>query len=191
MAKETNRLLGHADEADGIDEYDNPLPDWWLGLFWFTIIWALGYGIHYHFIAERSAVKELSAEMAAAEIRWPAQAVDASEFALTPDAIAAGRDLFNVNCVVCHGAALEGTIGPALVDEETIHGNTREAVLRTITEGVLDKGMPNWGALLGPEKVNQLAAFVISEYEAAVGHPMPLDASGETEAPSDGDTPGS
>ena len=46
MAKENNRLLGHSDEADGIDEYDNPLPDWWLGLFWLTIVWALGYGVH-------------------------------------------------------------------------------------------------------------------------------------------------
>ncbi|MGI9629099.1 MAG: cbb3-type cytochrome c oxidase N-terminal domain-containing protein [Longimicrobiales bacterium] len=173
MAKETNRPMGHADEADGIEEFDNPLPDWWLGLLWLTIVWAVGYGVHYHFIAERSAVKELASEMAAAEIRWPAQAVDASQFAITPEAVAAGRDLYAVNCVVCHGPALEGVIGPSLIDEEFVHGNGRESVLFTIDEGVLDKGMPNWGALLGPEKVNQLAAFVISEYETAVGHAMP------------------
>lgn len=174
MAKETNRLLGHADEADGIEEFDNPLPDWWLGLLWLTIVWAVGYGVHYHFIAERSAVKELAAEMSAAQVRWPAQAVDASQFAITPEAVAVGRDLFAVNCVVCHGPALEGVIGPSLIDEEFIHGNGRESVLMTISDGVLDKGMPNWGALLGPEKVNQLAAFVISEYEVAVGHEMPV-----------------
>ena len=68
MSKETNRLLGHADEADGIDEYDNPLPDWWVGLFWLTIIWAIGYGVHYHFIANRSFEQALASEMAAAEI---------------------------------------------------------------------------------------------------------------------------
>ena len=44
MSTENNRLLGHSDEADGIDEYDNPLPDWWVGLFWFTIVWAIALG---------------------------------------------------------------------------------------------------------------------------------------------------
>jgi len=162
MAKDTNRLLGHTDEADGIDEYDNPLPDWWLGLMWFTVIWAIGYGVHYHFIAERSAEKELAAEMAAAEIRWPAQAVDASQFAVTPEAVAAGQEIYTVNCTVCHGMELEGGIGPNLVDDEWIHGATVAAVLSTINDGVLDKGMPNWGALLGPEAVNQVAAYVVS-----------------------------
>ena len=52
MSKDTNELLGHADEADGIEEYDNPLPDWWVGLFWITVIWAFGYTIHYHVIAD-------------------------------------------------------------------------------------------------------------------------------------------
>ena len=64
MSKETDRLLGNADEADGIEEYDNPLPDWWLGLFWLCIIWAIGYTVHYHFIAHRSQEKHLQAEMA-------------------------------------------------------------------------------------------------------------------------------
>ncbi len=54
MSKDTNRVMGHADEADGIEEYDNPLPDWWLGLFWLTIVWAIGYTAHYHFIGNRS-----------------------------------------------------------------------------------------------------------------------------------------
>ncbi|MEZ4415522.1 MAG: c-type cytochrome [Gemmatimonadota bacterium] len=162
MAKDTNRLLGHTDEADGIDEYDNPLPDWWLGLFWFTIVWAVVYGVHYHFIAERSAEKRLAAEMAAAEARWPAQTADASTFTLTPEAIAAGEQVFQTNCFVCHGVNLEGGIGPNLVDDEWIHGASVDSILATISNGVLDKGMPNWGSLLGPEKVNQVAAYVIS-----------------------------
>ncbi|NNF29225.1 MAG: c-type cytochrome [Gemmatimonadetes bacterium] len=199
MAKENNRLLGHADEADGIDEYDNPLPDWWLGLFLFTIVWALGYAVHYHFIADRSAVKELAAEVAAAEARWPAQAAEIGDFAVTPTAVAAGQELFQVNCVVCHGANLEGLIGPSLVDEEWLHGGTRESVLSTIGDGVLDKGMPNWGALLGTDKVNQLAAYVISQYETVSGRALPteaeLEASGqeasEGDPGTDGEAPGS
>ena len=81
MSKDTNRLLGHTDEADGIDEYDNPLPDWWVGLFWLTIIWGIGYGIHYHFIADRSAEKALAAEIAMAEERFPQQAMAVAEMA--------------------------------------------------------------------------------------------------------------
>ena len=60
--QELNQVLGHADEADGIEEYDNPLPNWWLGLFYFTIVWAIVYGIHYHFVAHRSEVAALAAE---------------------------------------------------------------------------------------------------------------------------------
>ena len=73
MSKDTNELLGHADEADGIEEYDNPLPDWWVGLFWLTVLWAAGYGLFYHFIADLSQEGFLEAEMAAAEARWPDQ----------------------------------------------------------------------------------------------------------------------
>ncbi|MEK6255374.1 MAG: hypothetical protein N2B05_11820, partial [Gemmatimonadales bacterium] len=59
MSKETNRVLGHADESDGIEEYDNPLPDWWFGLLCFTVIWAVAYTVHYHFNGNRSLVGRL------------------------------------------------------------------------------------------------------------------------------------
>ena len=62
-----SKLLGHADEADGIEEYDNPLPDWYIGLFWLTIIWADRLRpVHYHGIAGLSfRSRFLEAEMAA------------------------------------------------------------------------------------------------------------------------------
>lgn len=169
MSKETNRLLGHAEEADGIDEYDNPLPDWWVGLFWLTIIWGVGYGIHYHFIAHRSAEKALAAEIAMAEERYPQQAMVAADFEVTPEAIAAGEAVYQANCVACHGAALEGGIGPNLVDSEWVHGGDRETVVRIISEGVTEKGMLAWGPIIGPEKVNQVAAYVLSRNDGANG----------------------
>ena len=173
MAKETNRLMGHPDEADGIDEYDNPLPDWWVGLMWFTIIWAFAYGIHYHFIADRSAVKELAAEMAAADERWPPSAVDASAMVFTDEAIAAGAEIYQVNCVACHGADMQGPIGPSLMDAEWLHGGSPFEIRATVADGVLTKGMPNWEALLGPEAVNRVTAYVISQNAAARGVPLP------------------
>jgi cytochrome c oxidase cbb3-type subunit III len=169
VSKDTNRLLGHTREADGIDEYDNPLPDWWLGLFWFTIIWGIGYFVHYHFIAHRSQEKELAAEMAAAEARWPAASPTRMEFTLSPEAIAAGETIYQTQCIACHGANLEGGIGAPLNDTEWIHGGTPEDIVNTITNGVLAKGMPAWGPILGPEGVNEVAAYVVSRNAELTG----------------------
>lgn len=157
-----DQKLGHADEADGIEEYDNPLPDWWLGLFWFTIIWAVAYTLHYHVIADRSQEKHLASELAAAEAKWPASAQPA-EFVPTPELAAAGEAVYQTNCVACHGASLEGGIGPNLTDETWIHGGEPAQVLATITDGVAAKGMPAWGSILGPEKVRQAAAYILSK----------------------------
>jgi cytochrome c oxidase cbb3-type subunit 3 len=162
--KETNRLLGHADEADGIEEYDNPLPDWWLGMLWLTIAWAIGYGIHYHFIGHRSQPKALAAEIAEAQVLWPA-AKGGAQVVMTPEAIEKGRAIFMANCTGCHGKNLEGGIGPNLKDATWIHGGSPAEVVKTITEGVPAKGMLTWGPILGPEKINLVAAFVLSQGE--------------------------
>ncbi len=155
-----DQVLGHADEADGIEEYDNPLPDWWLGLFWFTIIFAFGYTLHYHVIAHRSPAKALAAEMAAAQARWP-QAGGAA-FVPTPELAAKGKEIFQTNCVACHGADLHGKIGPNLTDDVWIHGGRPQDIVHTITNGVSAKGMPTWGPILGPEKIREVASYVIS-----------------------------
>jgi len=181
LSKDTNRILGHADEADGIEEYDNPLPDWWLGLMWFTIIWAVAYGVHYHFIAHRSQEGRLAHEMQAAEVRWPAEA-GAAAFAITPEAVEAGEAIYMQNCVPCHGAEMQGGIGVPLDDDEWIHGGDPESVVRTITEGVTEKGMLAWGPILGPEKVNQVAAYVLHRNAELVGSDRDDDDHGGDEA---------
>ncbi len=169
MSKETNRPLGHADEADGIEEYDNPLPDWWMGLFWLTIVWAIGYGVWYHFIGKVSQPGKLAAEVAAAEVRWPHKAVDAGNLDRSEAAVAAGKQVYATTCVACHGAELQGGIGPDLRDTVWIHGNDVASIVRVISDGVPEKGMPNWGQMIGAEKVAQVAAYVIE----ANGHVAP------------------
>ena len=169
MSKETNRVMGHADEADGIEEYDNPLPDWWVGLFWFTIVWAVAYTLHYHVIADRSQEKALAAEMAAAEERWPEQAAESVQFEMTPEAIAAGEGVYTQNCAPCHGAQLEGVIGPGFLDDEWIHGGTAPEVIRVIREGVLDKGMVAWEGILSPDQIAHVAAYILSRNAEATG----------------------
>jgi cytochrome c oxidase cbb3-type subunit 3 len=172
---ERDTVLGHEDEADGIQEYDNPLPDWWLGLFWATILFAVAYGVHYHFIAHRSPQKALAHELAAAEQRWPAeqQAGTGTALALTEEAAEAGERVFTANCVPCHGASMRGGIGPDLLDDEWIHGGSPEQILKTITEGVPAKGMPPWGPILGAAKTREVAAYVVLQNAKALGRPVP------------------
>ncbi len=178
MSKDTNELLGHADESDGIQEYDNPLPDWWVGLFWLTIIWAIGYGVHYHFIANRSQVQGLAMEMAAAEARWPEEAAAAAmaaadaQFTVTPALVAAGEQLYSTQCIACHGANLEGVIGPSFLDDEWIHGGTVADVLRIIRVGVPEKGMVPWGPILTAQQINEVAAFILQKHMDATGRTM-------------------
>ncbi len=164
MPKNTDQVLGHAAEADGIEEYDNPLPDWWLGMFIFCIIWGIGYAIDYHFVSDRSQEGYYLAEMAEAQEMWPQKEAVVSA---DPAAIAAGEELFKTNCVACHLADLTGSIGPNLVDDEWIHGGTAEDIVRTITEGVPAKGMVTWGPILGPEKIGHLTAYILSKQTGA------------------------
>jgi cytochrome c oxidase cbb3-type subunit 3 len=164
--KERDQILGHGAESDGIEEYDNPMPNWWVGLFYATIIWAVGYVAYYHFIGQKSYVKALAAQMAEAEQRWP-QSTQLAKVEMTPEAIAAGEAVYQANCVPCHGAALQGGIGPNLTDSAWIHGRTPAEIVATITNGVAAKGMPTWGPILGNEKVGEVAAYIISKGQPA------------------------
>jgi len=178
LSKDTNEILGHSDEADGIEEYDNPLPDWWVGLFWLTIVWAIGYGVHYHFIANRSFEQALASEMAAAEARWPAEAAaeaaaaSAANFTVTPVLVSAGEQVYNTQCVACHAPNLEGIIGPSFVDDEWIHGRSVADMLRIIREGVPAKGMIPWGPILSAQQINEVTAFILQRNMDATGRTM-------------------
>jgi cytochrome c oxidase cbb3-type subunit 3 len=159
MARDTNQIMGHAADNDGIEEYDNPLPDWWVGLFLVTIVGGIGYGVNYHFISHDSQAAYYDAEMADAEKLWPTpKGTEVAE--LTPETVAAGQEIFKANCVACHGEDMHGKIGPNLTDEIWLHGGTQEEIQSTITTGVPAKGMITWGPILGPDKIKLVAAFV-------------------------------
>lgn len=163
MGKPTNEKLGHSDECDGIEEYDNALPDWWVGLFGFTIIFAALYPFWHHGMEGNTQADAYALEMAAAEEKWPA--ADAiAELPSDAESIKAGSEIFAQTCASCHNADMTGGIGPNLIDDEWIHGGTGPDILNTVTNGVAAKGMPAWGAILGPKKVQQVSAFVYSKH---------------------------
>jgi cytochrome c oxidase cbb3-type subunit 3 len=76
--------------------------------------------------------------------------------------VAAGKAVFGQYCVACHGPEAAGLIGPNLTDHAWIHGGTPTAILQTVTAGVAAKGMPSWGPVLGPDKVENVVAFVLT-----------------------------
>lgn len=161
-----DRLLEH--NYDGIQEYDNPLPRWWVWIFYASIVFALVYSFDpFHLMRGPGRVAEYQASMAEAARLHPAPSavdVDAALAKLQndPKAIADGKQVFATNCVPCHRADGGGVIGPNLTDDYWLHGSTLPEIERTISNGVLDKGMPNWGKMLKPEQVNVVAVYVYS-----------------------------
>jgi cytochrome c oxidase cbb3-type subunit 3 len=159
-----DKVLGHADEADGIEEYDNKLPAWWLGIFYFTIAYGIVYASVYHVASPTSQAAQYEDELAEAEELWPApDAAEVAAAAQGPEAVAAGAEIFAANCVACHKEDLTGGIGPNLIDGEWIHGGEFDQIVNTITVGVPEKGMLSWGPILGPEKIAQVTAFIQSK----------------------------
>lgn len=156
--------------VDDIEEYDNRLPNWWLITFYATIIFSVGYFFHYQMLGGEGSIAAYEREMQpvwaaeAARMRAAGAVTPAMLTALSRDAntVAQGRTAFASNCVACHAANGGGGIGPNLTDNSWIHGGAPDQIYRTITNGVLNKGMPAWGAQLGAERVQAITAFLLT-----------------------------
>lgn len=167
-----NQPRGHV--FDGIQEYDNDMPRWWVGLFILTVIFAGCYMLWFHgpgvkaqtlvdeLHSEQAEIEARRAEAAAARAASGSAPVDLVQLAKDPQSIAAGKEVFTSMCAACHGPEGQGLVGPNLADNFWLHGATLAAVQNTITVGVLEKGMPAWGDVLGAEKITTLVAYVAS-----------------------------
>jgi cytochrome c oxidase cbb3-type subunit 3 len=165
------QLLDH--NYDGIQEYDNPLPKWWVYIFYATIVFSVLYWFNVPGIGSgkgRVANYEQEMEKARAQQAQLAaknpvvQDTDATLMASMhdPAVMALGKEVFVGTCAVCHRPDGGGNIGPNLTDEYWIHGGKPTEILNTVTTGVLEKGMPAWGQTLPPEKVRAAAIYVLS-----------------------------
>lgn len=161
-------VLDH--DYDGIREYDNRLPNWWLFILYATILFSLGYWLWLHTYGIGSLqIAKYDNEMREATEMMLAQASaeGLSNESLTlaaslPERVTEGRRLFETYCVVCHAGSGEGSVGPNLTDAYWIHGAEPMDIHRTITDGVPAKGMAAWGNQLGPSRVEKLAVYVMS-----------------------------
>lgn len=187
--EEKDRLLeGHHDN-DGIQEYDNPLPTWFLYLFYASIVFAALYFSYYcgHGWAMARAAGvgqnlsssggEYLAAVRRAEKsagRRPTRDLEGGELLSllkAPASVASGETVFKTNCSACHGDQGQGVVGPNLADSYWIHGGSPAAVVASISQGYPDKGMPAWRPVLGAEKARLAAAYVLSLRGRAVANP--------------------
>lgn len=169
MSAEEKLLL--EGEYDGIKELDNPIPGWFMYLFYVTIAFAVCYLLIYHVLgigqlqyAEYKTEMAQAAKEKAAYLAKSADKVDENTVKLTTDpaVLADGKSIFVSRCSPCHGPNGQGVIGPNLTDDYWLHGNKINDVFKTIEYGVPAKGMPTWESQLSPRQIADVANYVKS-----------------------------
>jgi len=166
--EEGRPLTGHS--YDGIEELDNSLPRWWLYTLYGTILFSVGYFAYYVVGEGPTLVKEYEhekyqievADLSKANLVKVASENELRELLKNKDNINSGKSIFEVKCVSCHGSRGEGGIGPNLTDDYWIHGGKMTEIVQTITQGVLDKGMPAWGSILKQDEIHFVSAYIKS-----------------------------
>lgn len=157
---------------DGIVEENNPMPAWWVWLFIGTIIFAALYYLHYEIGGGQTLKQEYETAYKTYSDSRSAQtsgeSADTEEslaaFAKDESHILAGSKIFAEKCSMCHGANLEGKIGPNLTDNYWIFGKgTLLDIEHTVSKGSAAKGMPPWEGLLKPDELRSVVAFVHSK----------------------------
>ena len=175
---------------DGIEEFDNPMPRWWLWTLYACIIWAVGYSIAYPAwpminsatagILGWSSRGEVTEQIAAVEEGNASINTQLVEVALTSIAdnaeldtyaVSAGGAVFRTWCAQCHGSGAAGAKGyPNLLDNDWLWGGDVDAIHTTITHGIRSADdddsryseMPAFGDILEKDEIEQVVNFVMS-----------------------------
>ncbi len=180
-SEETDETTGH--EYDGIQELDNPLPRWWVIMFWATIVFSVGYIAAYGLANMQGFLK---VEVDGKQVPWSQTAqwqneVEKfdekvaplfAEYAATPipelikneEALKTGQRLFASNCSVCHGSGAKGAQGfPNLTDNDWLYGGSPEKIIHAIKNG-LNGMMPARGVMpsMTDAQIDQTVQYVRS-----------------------------
>jgi len=180
---------GH--EWDGIQEYNNPLPRWWLIIFYACIVFGIAWWILYPAwpmiggytkgILGYSSRNAVAADIAKADAARKVYADQIAKEKLTDIvkdpklmefALAGGKSAFGDNCAPCHGTAAQGAIGyPNLSDDDWLWGGSLAAIEQTIRFGIRSTNentrvtdMPAFGRdqLLTSDQISNVVSFVMS-----------------------------
>jgi cytochrome c oxidase cbb3-type subunit 3 len=170
-AKETEQTTGHV--ADGIEEYDNPLPTWWFYMFVLTIVWGIGYLIiypgmgNYPGLIGWTQVGQYDKEVAAADTKYRAMrdrylALPVEEIASDPAVRKMGMRMFANNCAQCHGGDARGSYGfPNLADNDWLYGGSPADIKHTLVAG-RQAARPAWGSVIGEQGITDVTAYILS-----------------------------
>jgi cytochrome c oxidase cbb3-type subunit 3 len=170
-------LRDHA--YDGIQEYDQKLPNWWLFTWYITMVWfVIAWVAYYQFgmgMADEAAIDNAMAKIAEHQKRELEQINDDKlwDMSKDPKIVAAGAATYSSTCIACHApdmsAKLAGAKLPGLPlnDKEWKHGNNPVQLLTIIRKGAPDvtKGMPPWEPQLSINRVVEVLAFILSKHE--------------------------
>ncbi|MDT8403622.1 cytochrome-c oxidase, cbb3-type subunit III [Sulfuriflexus sp.] len=154
-------------------ELNNPMPSWWVNMFYLTLIFAAVYLLLYPglgtwkgLLGWTQAGQYESELEKAEEIYGPIYAayLEQDVVALSEDdeARKTGHRLFSTYCAICHGSDARGSRGfPNLANEDWLYGGNPEAIKTSITQG-RNGVMPAWEQVLGKEGVFNVAEYVLS-----------------------------
>lgn len=187
---ETDDIPTTGHSWDGIEEYDNPMPRWWLTVFYLTIIWGVGYTIFFPawplingatqgilgWSSREQVAQELDAQEAANEaINVQLAGVELTAIPEDPElnqyAINAGAAVFRTWCSQCHGSGAAGAVGyPNLLDDDWLWGGSLEEIHYSITHGIRNEvspdshysEMPVFGEILESEQIDEVVNYVMS-----------------------------
>lgn len=175
---------------DGIEEYDNPMPRWWLWTFYGTIVWGiiytilfpawpllsgatpglLGWSSRQEVRAEVQRFNDMNAQLTADLTAQPIQAVAANP-ELNQFAVAKGAAVFRTWCAQCHGSGAGGAVGfPNLLDDDWLWGGDLDQIEYTVTHGVRNdtdsearfSQMPAFGTILEPAQIEDVVQHVLA-----------------------------
>jgi cytochrome c oxidase cbb3-type subunit 3 len=156
FAKEKGEVILREHEYDGIQEYDQKLPNWWLFTFYGAIVFFVGYWVFYYhtdmFKSDQVVIKEKIAAVQKAknaELEKTLSTLDDSKlvhkWATDPAIVSAGEAIYLTNCSACHGADLSATMvvgaakiplpGLAINDGSWKFGNKPMDIFKLINQG--------------------------------------------------------
>ena len=154
-----------------LQERNNPMPRWWLMLFYITIVFALLYFLLYPGVIGGllgwTETREYNEEMQRAQREYgPVYAAfggrSIEDLSHDPKALALGHSLFATNCINCHGSDARGAPGfPDLTDNDWLYGGQPADIVQSITYG-REGTMPPIGAALGEQGVEEVVDYVLS-----------------------------